>query len=77
LLLLATPLTLWTLVRGRMAYGNRWPLILGIIGLKLMALALLFHADSGVEMWLTLSGVIVLALGHVINLRLHRLNPAV
>jgi hypothetical protein len=75
LLVLATPLAIWTLVRGLMAHGRRLPLILGIVGLKLMALALLFHAYATAEMWLTLSGVVLLASGHGMNLFLHSKAP--
>jgi MerC mercury resistance protein len=71
LLLLATPLTIWTLVRGLSAHGNRWPLLIGILGLKLMALALLFRAHASLEMWVTLAGVALLAAAHMMNLRLH------
>ncbi len=71
LLLIAAPLTLWTLVRGFAQHGNRWSLIIGIAGLKLMALALFFTADAALESWITLSGVLLVALGHIINLRLH------
>jgi MerC mercury resistance protein len=71
LLAIAVPLTLWTLVRSYRCHGNRLALFLGIGGLKIMALALIFHSDAAVETWLTMAGVLLLAAGHILNIRAH------
>jgi hypothetical protein len=76
LLAIAAPLTLWTLVRSYRCHSNRLALFLGIAGLKLMALALVFHSDAPLETRLTIAGVLILAAGHILNLRAHRHQPA-
>jgi hypothetical protein len=76
LLAIAAPITLWTLVRSYRCHGSGFALILGIGGLKLMALALVFAADGVLETWITISGVTLLAAGHIINLRAHSLARA-
>jgi hypothetical protein len=73
LLVIAAPLTLWTLARSYRCHGSGLALVLGIAGLKLMALALIFSTDSVVETRITVAGVILLAAGHLINLRAHSL----
>jgi MerC mercury resistance protein len=76
LLIIAAPLTLWTLVRSYRCHGSGLALLLGIAGLKLMALALIFSADSVAETRITVAGVLLLAVGHLINLRAHSLAQA-
>jgi MerC mercury resistance protein len=76
LLAIAAPLTLWTLVRSYRCHGSGFALGLGIAGLNLMALALLFSADSVAETRITVAGVILLAAGHIHNLRAHSLVRA-
>jgi MerC mercury resistance protein len=71
LLAVATPLTLYTLVRSYRCHGGVLPLLLGICGLKLMAIALVFHAHASLEAGITLSGVVLVALAHGINMRRH------
>jgi hypothetical protein len=73
LLAVAAPLTLWTLVRSYRCHGSGLALVLGIAGLKLMALALIFSGDRVLETWITISGVILLTTGHLFNLRAHSL----
>lgn len=77
LLCIAAPLTLWTLVRSYRCHGSGLALLLGIAGLKLMALALVFSADTMLETWITISGVLLLAAGHIFNLRAHSLARVV
>ncbi len=71
-LMLAIPLAVVGLLRGIALHG-RWQLgLLGGIGLCCMAGALLVaHGQSG-EVLLTVTGVTLLALAHIANLRLAR-----
>lgn len=57
-----------TIGAGALRHGDRRPLALGIAGLSLMATAL-FTGHGPQEAVLTISGVALLASGHVINLR--------
>jgi cation transport ATPase len=78
LLVIAAPLTLWTLVRSYRCHGNGLALLLGIFGLVLMALALVFYEHAQLETRLTVAGVLLLAVGHLLNLRAHqRARPAI
>jgi hypothetical protein len=72
LLAIAAPLTLWTLVRSYRCHGDGLALLLGIAGLKLMAVALLFYEHAMLETRLTVAGVVLLAIGHLLNIRAHR-----
>ena len=57
-----------TIGLGAMRHGHRWPLILGAAGIGLMALAV--AGPHGVtEAVLTIAGVVVLAVGHVLNIK--------
>jgi hypothetical protein len=72
LLILAVPLGVWALARGRPRAGW-WPLALGLLGFSLMGAALL-SAPLG-ERWLTVAGVSLVAIAHWGNWRA-RLRPA-
>ncbi len=72
LLALAAPLALWSLGRSYVTHRSLWPLLLAIIGLKLMALALFLRLYNPFEEQLTIVGVSLLAAGHIVNLKLHR-----
>lgn len=69
LLAVAAPLALVALWRGWRSHGIVAPAALGGAGLALMALALAAHA---LEQPLTLAGVLVLAIAHLLNWRLRR-----
>jgi hypothetical protein len=69
LLALAAPLALLALWRGWRAHGLVAPAALGAAGLALMTLALATHE---LERALTVAGVSVLAVAHLMNWRLHR-----
>jgi hypothetical protein len=66
LLMLAVPLGVWALARGRHRAGW-WPLALGVAGFTLMGTALLL-APLG-ERWLTVAGVSLVAIAHWGNWR--------
>jgi hypothetical protein len=66
LLMLAVPLGVWALARGRHRAGW-WPLALGLAGFTLMGTALL-SAPLG-ERWLTVAGVSLVAIAHWGNWR--------
>jgi hypothetical protein len=72
LLMLAVPLGVWALARGRHRAGW-WPLALGLAGFSLMGAALL-SAPLG-ERWLTVAGVSLVAIAHWGNWRAS-LRPA-
>lgn len=63
-----------TIGLGAMRHGHVLPLILGAVGIALMGIAVA-GPHGAIEAVLTISGVAVLALGHVLNIRacsLHR-----
>ena len=58
----------FTIGLGVFRHGRMGPMVLGTLGLALMTTGL--FVDHGVqEMVFTVSGVILLALGHILNLR--------
>jgi hypothetical protein len=73
LLALAAPLALAALWAGWRAHGAVAPAALGGAGLGLMALALAAHE---LEQPLTVAGVSVLAVAHLLNWRMRRSSPA-
>jgi hypothetical protein len=78
LLGLALPISLWSLRHGIRTHGQyRW-LGVGAAGLSLMLAGVLLHTPSHSEMWLTVAGVVVLALAHLMNWRsTTRMRPIV
>jgi hypothetical protein len=67
LLLVAAPVSAWTLRQGRKSHGrNRW-VVLGAMGLLLMLSGVVLHTPAHTERWLTVAGVLVLAAAHVLN----------
>lgn len=70
-LLLALPLAAVALLRGMRAHRRGWPMLLGGVGLALMAGSLLLpHGAS--EIAVSMSGALLLGVAHLINLRLLR-----
>jgi MerC mercury resistance protein len=55
------------LVRGMRAHGFVLPIAVGVTGLAVMAYALSLH-ETGYEPVITVAGVMILALGHRLNL---------
>jgi MerC mercury resistance protein len=55
------------LVRGMRVHGFVLPIAVGVTGLSIMAYALTLH-ETGYEPVLTVAGVMILALGHRLNL---------
>jgi hypothetical protein len=74
-LVLAIILGLLGLGRGFLAHRRRLPLMLGGVGLSLMAVALVAPHGLG-EVAYTMTGVFCVATAHMLNRRAHRLNPA-
>jgi hypothetical protein len=73
-LAVAIPLALVALWQGRARHRRRWPLIVGVAGLTLLAAgALAFDHDS--EVPATVAGSLVLALAHISNWRLRQGQP--
>lgn len=68
LLLLAIPASGLALLRGWRAHGHGAPAIVGVSGIAIMAAALLAQVHS-LEDMLTVGGGLVVAFGHVLNLR--------
>jgi hypothetical protein len=66
LLVMALPLGVWALARGRRLAG-RFPLLLGLGGFGLMGAALLL--SEPMERWLTVAGVSLVAIAHWRNWR--------
>jgi hypothetical protein len=67
LLLLAIPISLWTLRQGLKSHGQRRWLLVGLLGLSLMLGGVLVHTANHQEIWLTMAGVLILAAAHVMN----------
>ena len=67
--LLALPLAIIGLWRGRRAHGRTEPLCLGAVGLALMALALAATHGHAAEFAATATGAALLAAAHLANLR--------
>jgi hypothetical protein len=63
-----------TIGLGAIRHGRRLPLLLGSIGLMLMAIALWF-GHSAYEAALTVPGVALVALAHFVNIRGHSHRP--
>lgn len=69
-LVLATVLAALALVGGVMTHGIVWPTMIGAAGLTAMAAAL-FSPHGGEEAVLTIVGVSLIALAHLLNRRAH------
>lgn len=69
LLAAAAPLALFAFWRGWSRHGRHEPALLGVVGVAMMALALLQAHGESSEVVLTLVGVSVLGLGHLQNLK--------
>lgn len=73
-LAVAIPLALVALWHGRARHGRRWPLVVGVAGLTLLAAgALAFDHES--EVPATVAGSLVLAMAHIANWRLRQGQP--
>lgn len=57
-----------TIGLGAMRHGHVWPLLLGAVGIGLMAVAVA-GPHGATEAVLTVAGVAVLAAGHLLNIR--------
>jgi hypothetical protein len=68
-LALALPLAAVALWRGLRVHGRLGILLVGIVGIGLMAASVFMAHGGSLEMALSVGGVIVLALAHVWNLR--------
>ncbi len=62
------------LVGGAIAHGSVWPVVIGAIGLTTMTCALLIPHGPG-EMVLTIVGVTLLAIAHLMNRRVVETAP--
>jgi hypothetical protein len=58
----------FTLGLGALRHGRRGPLLIGVVGLTLMATSL-FVSHGAAEAFLTVPGVALVALAHIWNLR--------
>jgi hypothetical protein len=67
LLLIAAPISVWTLRQGLKTHRQRRWLAIGVCGLVLMLAGVLLHTAAHSEMWLTVAGVLVLAFAHTMN----------
>ena len=65
----ALPLALFALWRGLRIHGQLGVLGLGMLGIGLMTTSLFVAHAAAQELWFSVSGVVVLALAHIWNLR--------
>ncbi|WP_454278264.1 MerC domain-containing protein [Sphingomonas sp. Marseille-Q8236] len=72
MLAIAIPLSGTALLRGVRRHGHRGPMTWGLIGLGLLMLGVVFETSMAGTA-LTVTGGIVLAVAHVLNLRADRL----
>lgn len=70
-LLFALPLAAVALVRGLRAHRRGWPMLLGGLGLAMMAGSLLLPHGVG-EIAVSMTGAALLGVAHLLNLRLLR-----
>lgn len=68
-LILAVPLTLIALGRGWKQHKQTRPFHLGMAGLMIMIIGILPGVDSETEVAVTIVGVVILAIAHVLNMR--------
>jgi len=69
-LLFAGPAAAIALVSGRARHANAWPLRLGGAGLGLLAAGAFIVSEGPVEIAVTVTGSILVAIAHTANLRL-------
>ncbi|MFW6093024.1 MAG: MerC domain-containing protein [Pseudomonadota bacterium] len=72
LLAVALPVTVYALGHGYRIHGRRWCVALGGVGLALMTLGVSHLFGMAWEVPLTLAGVSLLTVAHVMNLRAAR-----
>lgn len=70
LLLIALPLSLFSLLSGYRIHKNRKVGILGLLGLVFLILGVFFHESLAREISMTILGSCLLAMAHLLNLRL-------
>ncbi len=70
LLLIALPLSLFSLFSGYRIHKNRKVGILGLLGLVFLILGVFFHESLAREISMTILGSCLLAMAHLLNLRL-------
>ncbi len=68
-LFLAIPLGLYAFTRGFRVHGRSAPAVVGVSGLLAMAFALSLKHGAPAELGLTIAGVVLLAIGHFLNVR--------
>ena len=69
----ALPTSGYALIAGRERHGARWPLVLGLLGLMLLAIGILWFGATPRETPVTVAGSLALAAAHLGNWRLrHR-----
>ena len=73
-LAVAIPLALIALWHGRAHHGRRWPLVVGVAGLSLLAAGALAFDHEG-EVPATVAGSLILAMAHIANWRLRQGQP--
>ena len=72
----AIPASCAALFAGRARHGARWPLLLGIAGLGLLAVGAILFGSTPMETPTTVAGSIALVAAHVANWRLRRQRAA-
>ena len=70
LLLIALPLSLFSLLSGYRIHKNRKVGMLGLLGLVFLILGVFFHESLAREISMTILGSCLLAMAHLLNLRL-------
>ena len=70
LLLIALPLSLFSLLSGYRIHKNRKVGILGLLGLVFLILGVFLHESLAREISMTILGACLLAMAHLLNLRL-------
>lgn len=71
-LAVAVPVSGGALVAGRARHGAVWPLVLGAIGLALLAVGALWFGGTSLETPSTVAGSLLLVGAHLANWRLRR-----
>lgn len=66
----AIPTSAAALLSGRRRYNASWPLVLGLVGLVLLAVGSLWFGETSAETPVTVLGSLTLATAHIANWRL-------